>query len=145
MSTIGPAVPGPPAGANGDLEALAHDWVAAISRRDFDRLEGLLDPEVRFRALIPRGLREAGDPIGAVAWLRDWFGAADVYAMRSTDIALVGDRVRVTYRVDVHEDGEWLTVEQTMVGTGGTRGFARVDILCSGFRPIPAPSDLVVE
>jgi len=125
-----------------DLEALAHAWLAAFAERDFDRLETLLDPDVRFRSLAPPGLREADDPAGAVARVRGWFGVADVFALRSSEISLVADRVRLNYRVDVREDGEWLTVEQTVYGARGVRGFAGVDILCSGFRPIPMPPDL---
>lgn len=128
-----------------ELEGLARRWLSTLSRRDFDQLGGMLEPDVRFRALTPPGLREASDPTGVVSRFRDWFGVADVFVMRSSNVDLVADRVSVTYRIDVHENGEWLTVEQTMIGASGTHGFSSIDLLCSGFRPIAQPSDLVLK
>ena len=66
-----------------DLELLGRRWLAAFTVRDFDQLERLLDPEVRFRALIPHGLREATGPVDAVRCLRAWFGDSDVFVVRS--------------------------------------------------------------
>lgn len=128
-----------------DLQTLATAWLEAFAQRDFDRFAGLLEPAVAFRALTPPGLREASDPGGVIGRIRGWFGPSDVFAIRSSGIDLVADRVRITYRVDVHEDGAWLTVDQTLFAAAGDSGFSAIDLLCSGFRPIAPPSDLVAN
>ena len=134
------AMRGHDAGAAAD--GLADEWLAAFARRDFERLEALLDPTVRFRALIPRGLREATDPAAAVALIRGWFGDCDVFVVRSAVVDTIADRVRVQYRIDAHEEGAWWAVDQTLYGAPGEAGFAAVDLLCSGFRRVDRPLDL---
>ena len=129
-------------GARATADSLADQWLAAFAGRDFERLERLLDPTVRFRALIPRGLREATDPAAAVALIRGWFGDCDVFVVRSAIVDTVADRVRVQYRIDAHEDGAWWAIDQTLYGTPGEAGFAAIDLLCSGFRHVDRPSDL---
>ncbi len=131
--------------AMSDLEDLGNRWLAAFSTRDFDALERLLDPEVRFRGLIPRGLREATGAVDAVRYVRTWFGDCDAFAVRSAAVDVVADRVKVDYRVDVHEDGAWSTVDQTLYGEARDGRFIALDVLCSGFRGIEAPPDLVQE
>lgn len=123
------------------LESLGRRWLAAFTVRDFDRLEQLLDPDVRFRALIPRGLREASRAEDAVGFLRAWFAESDVFIVRSAEVDQVSDRIRVRYRVDVHEEGAWSTVDQTLYAESRADLFADVTLACSGFRPIDAPVD----
>jgi hypothetical protein len=125
-----------------DLESLGRRWLAAFTVRDFDQLERLLDPEVRFRALIPHGLREASGAVDAVRFLRGWFGESDVFVVRFAEAERVSDRVRAQYRVDVHEDGGWYTVDQTLYGVARDNLLTDVALLCSGFRAIDAPVDL---
>lgn len=49
--------------------SLAEAFIDALARRDFSQLQALFDPQVRFRALIPSGLRAAGDAAGAIRYL----------------------------------------------------------------------------
>ncbi len=125
-----------------DLELLGGCWLAALTVRDYDQLERLLDPEVRFRALVPHGLREASGPVDTVRWLRAWFGESDVFVVRSSGVDRVSDRIRVHYRVDVHEEGGWYTVDQTLYAVARDDLFTDVALVCSGFRAIDAPVDL---
>ena len=125
-----------------DLESLGRRWLAAFTVRDFDQLERLLNPEVRFRALVPDGLREASGPVDAVHWLRAWFGESDVFVVRSSGVDRVSDRIRAHYRVDVHEEGGWYTVDQTLYGVARDDLLTDVALVCSGFRAIDAPVDL---
>ncbi len=125
-----------------ELELLGRRWLAAVRVRDFDRLERLLDPEVRFRALIPRGLREASRAVDAVRFLRAWFAECDVFIVRSAEVDQVSDRIRVHYRVDVHEEGAWSTVDQTLYAAARADLLTDVTLACSGSRPIEAPVDL---
>jgi len=125
-----------------DLETLGRRWLAAFTVRDFDQLERLLDPEVRFRALIPHGLREASRAVDAVRFLRGWFGESDVFVVRFAEVDRVSDRIRAHDRVDVHEDGGWYTVDQTLYGVARADLLTDVALACSGFRAIDTPVDL---
>jgi hypothetical protein len=142
MSGLQPQITGKEASVMTDLESLGRRWLAAFTVRDFDQLERLLDPEVRFRALIPRGLREASRAADAVLLLRGWFGDSDVFAVGFADVDQVSDRIRIHYRVDVHEEGAWYTVDQTLYGVARDDVLMDVTLACSGFRAIDAPVDL---
>jgi hypothetical protein len=47
------------------------------------------------------------------------------------------DRVKIMYRVHEHEPDGWYVVEQLAYVTPGDGGFARMNLACSGFRPVP--------
>jgi len=60
-----------------DALRLGRAYVEALLRGDFDAIEGLLAPRIRFRALIPRAMRQAATAAGARAWIEGWFGGTD--------------------------------------------------------------------
>ena len=78
----------------------------------------------------------------AVRFLRAWFGESDVFVVRFAEVDRVSDRIRVHYRVDVHEEGGWSTVDQTLYGVARDDVLTDVTLACSGFRAIDAPVDL---
>lgn len=112
---------------------LGEAFLDALSRRDFPQLKDLFHPQIRFRALVPPGLRTAEDAIAAAEHLGRWFGDADRFDVISSTVDRVGTRVRVSYRIHLREAGVWYTVEQqAYVDAKGDRiGF--MDLLCSGF------------
>jgi len=115
---------------------IAADLVGSLARRDFDAVERRLSPEVRFRALVPSGVREASDATGAVAWLREWFGSSNVFDVVGSGVEVVGGRHRLWYRFRLERDGRPCLIDQ--------EGFCDVDggrvtdlsLVCSGFRPL---------
>lgn len=126
-----------PAPVTDDGVGLAEAFVDALARRDFARLHGLFDAQVRFRALVPPGLRDAGDAAGAVGHLRRWFGDADRFELVASTIGRVGPRLRVGYRIRLREDGAWSIVEQQAYLDGRDDRIRALDLLCSGFLPEP--------
>lgn len=110
-------------------------FVDALAAHDFDALQAALAPEVRFRALIPPGFREAAGAAEARRLIESWFGDSEEYAVVSRVVAPVGDREHAAYRVEGRENGEGYVVEQQFFATLGPAGIARLDLLCSGFRP----------
>ncbi len=52
-------------------------FLAAVATRDFPALAACFSDDVRLRALVPRGLREASSPEEATGYFQTWFGAAD--------------------------------------------------------------------
>jgi len=109
---------------------VAHDWAG---------IESCFEPNARLRAVVPQenpfrdrvGGQEAADQI------RRWFGDADVTELVSSSVKPVGDRVHVAYRIHEHEPGGWYLVEQQAYITAGDRGIAYLNLVCSGFRPVP--------
>jgi TusA-related sulfurtransferase len=119
-----------------DAVPLAGAWVAAIMERRFADLAGALDPNVSFRALVPRGLREAETSDGAIAWVTKWFGDADRIELEDFSSGSIADRWWFRYRFLVHEPAGWTEIEQQVYATlTGTR-IGKLDLLCSGFRPV---------
>lgn len=114
---------------------VADELVEALGARDFDRIERCFAPGVRFRALIPPGLHEANDPAGVIVHIRDWFASPDRFELLESNSEPVGDRLRISYRLRLHDENGWqLCQQQAYCAVVGDR-IALMDLLCSGFRP----------
>ncbi len=108
--------------------------VAALARQAWDELAACLDQAVRFRALIPRGLRTADDRAGAAGYFQKWFGDADQLILLASEVQPMHDRLHITYRFRSHED-QWYVVEQHVYCMVENGLIKELDLLCSGFRP----------
>src|SRR5205085_5286174 len=87
--------------------------VAALGERDFDRLVGMLAPDVRMRALIPPGLVELSGAELAAARFASWFGESNGLEVVRSGCDEVGDRLHVFYRLRVKMPGDpWKVIEQ---------------------------------
>jgi SnoaL-like protein len=95
-------------------------FVAALAAQDEQALARCFAPDVRLRALIPRGLRERAGAADAAALVAGWFSDAT--------------------RLDLVEGGDPYVVEQHLYCTLGDGLIARADLLCPGFRARPRPS-----
>lgn len=112
--------------------AFAH----ALARRDFTKLQSILDPEIEFRALTPRRTWEANGDVPTVDLFRKWFDDATVIErVEHVETHAVGDRQHLVYRFSGHEDGDPFVIEQQLYFTerGGRIDWMRM--MCSGFRP----------
>jgi hypothetical protein len=111
-------------------------FLGALTRRDFAGLEACFAPDVAFRALVPSGVREGADRHAAVAWLRRWFGDADLFEMQHVELGLVADRLRISYRIRLRKEGVWYLIEQQAYCVVGTGQVSAMNLVCSGFRPV---------
>ena len=50
-------------------DSVATAFLGALAQQEWAGARSLLDQGVSFRVLTPRGLREADDAAGAIAWL----------------------------------------------------------------------------
>jgi hypothetical protein len=73
----------------------------------------------------------------AAAQFQRWFGDADVTELLDSTVERVEDRVHLAYRIHEHEPDGWFIVEQQAYITPGDRGIAYMNLICSGFRPVP--------
>jgi len=109
--------------------------VAALSRRDFERLAGTLTPDVRMRALIPPGPVEVSGADAAAERFAAWFGDLERLELVRSGSHDVGDRLHGFYRLRVKKPGDvWKIVEQHMFCAAENGGIASIDLVCSGFR-----------
>jgi TusA-related sulfurtransferase len=105
---------------------------AAIADRCRPRLEALLHPEVRLRALLPRRSVDLAGAGAVAAELVGWFdGIAEVSVLRTT-VEPVGDVWHVGYRLGLTAG---LVTEQHIYLTLRDGAIDGMRLLCSGFRP----------
>jgi hypothetical protein len=116
--------------------ALGEDFIAALVAQDFDHLETLFGPQVRFRALLPPRIGEGKTAGEATDWLRRWFGDADELQVLQSTTEEVFDRLYLSYRLRVHDViNGWRVIEQQAYGDVREGHIADMWLLCSGFRP----------
>lgn len=112
-------------------------FVDAILARDFSRARGHLDPDVDFRAMTPKRVWEANDPVGVEEVLRAWFEHSEREVERVDPIepASVEDTLRVGWRVYGRgADGPFVYEQQAYVREDGGR-VVWLRVMCSGPRP----------
>ena len=108
--------------------------------KDFERLKGVLDPGVRFRALAPGESVDVGSADEAVRVFRKWFGDKDELELVFSEAEPLVDRIQLRYRLRLRRNGEPFLVEHRLCGDVEDGRFVALDLLCSGFRPWgPAP------
>jgi hypothetical protein len=116
------------------------DFVTALGRLDFTALGRTLAGQVRFRALVPPGIREADGRDATVALIASWFGDATEGTIVRRDAGTVGDRVWAAYRIGLLDEGSPLVAEQRALATLEAGKIATLDFMCSGFHPDEASS-----
>ena len=118
---------------------LGQTFVDSIVRRDWDGLAACFEPDATFQAVTPNenAFRDRAGREAATKQLRAWFGDADVTELVSCTVEPIEQRIHVGYRIHEHEPDGWYLVEQHAFITPGSEGIAYVNLLCSGFRPVP--------
>jgi len=120
---------------------VGESWVGTLAERDFGRLALLCQPDVRGRLLTP-GAFDTIDSARALGLkFQQWFGESDLIRIEQTRIQRVGEKLSILYRLLLRQQGEWFEVEQQISGFLRDDLISRLDLLCSGFQPIPAPSE----
>src|SRR5437870_4820414 len=96
-----------------DAISTGEAFVAALADRDFEKLEACFHPQVRFRALVPSGLRERTGSTDAVAQVKSWFAETNRIQLLQREVYLVSQRVHISYRFrELYSDGETEVIEQ---------------------------------
>jgi hypothetical protein len=117
------------------------EFARALAAKDSARLLDLMHPQIDFRGLTPNRNWEAGDPEAVISVLLDqWFEDKDeIEGVEEIESDSFSDRQRVGYRFSVRNpDGRFLVEQQAYLqASDGKIDWMRV--LCSGFRPAPAP------
>jgi len=115
-------------------EVLSRNFIEALARQDFAALAASFSAEARFRALVPRGLREASGGVEASSYFQGWFGAAERIEVVDSSVKRMVDRYHLAWRLRVHDAQGQRLVEQQAYVTERDGQFVVFDLLCSGFR-----------
>lgn len=121
-------------GAN-RARALGQRYIDAVIDGDFDRLQGLLAADVRFRALVPSRTWEASTAAGARRIVDGWFGESVDRVLLQSSVDVLSDRLVFSFRMELTEGGERKVVEQHVAAIVGDGVFDDVALVCSGSRP----------
>jgi hypothetical protein len=119
-------------------ETLGRQFIEALARQDFAALAACFGSEAPFRALVPRGLREASGGTDASRYFQGWFGPAERIDVLDTSVNGMADRYHLAWRLRVHDENGQRVVEQQAYVTERDGQFVAFDLLCSGFRVEPA-------
>ena len=114
-------------------------WAAALRAADFAGLGRCLADDVRIRAVLPSRFADASGRDEAVALLRQWLGGERGFAVLAASSGMVGDVLRLDYRVRI-SGPEPCLMEQHGYGRVGAGGIADLRLVCSGWIPVPSPA-----
>jgi hypothetical protein len=119
--------------------AAAESLVEGLVAQDFAELGGAFAADACLRALLPAGLREwAGAEAIARVFAR-WFGDTEDFELIEATVSEVGGRLRLHWRLRLRAErlgAGWFTVEQQAYADTDESGrIARIDLLCTGYRP----------
>lgn len=122
---------------------IGEGWARAIKTRRFERIADLCRPSVRSRLMWPDGYVSFESAEDLAARIGQWYAESDPIEIQALQVEPVGDKVSISYRLTLRERGEWLEVEQQIFGMVKGGLLTQLDLMCSGFRPIPSgiPAD----
>lgn len=115
--------------------ALGQSFLEALVIQDFEQIETLFAPQVRFRALLPPRICEESTAEASTGWLRRWFGGADTVQVLKATADLTFDRLYLRYRLRTHDATHgWRVIEQQAYSEVQEGRIVDIWLLCSGFR-----------
>jgi hypothetical protein len=112
-------------------------FLDALRRRDFEALAACLHPRVQLRALQPGDAVVCKGASAVTKRLEGWFGAWDEVETLRADAWEVAGRLALSYRFRVRSAGDIRDVEQQLYCDVTEQHIKAIDLLSSGFRPVP--------
>ncbi|MFZ0165732.1 MAG: hypothetical protein WAL12_19310, partial [Trebonia sp.] len=110
-----------------------------LAAQDFAQLGGALAAGARLRALLPKGLREWTGGEAIAGQFTHWFGDTEDFELVEAALGDVGGRLQLRWRLRLRAErlgAGWFTVEQQAYADAGEDGrIARLDLVCTGYRP----------
>lgn len=128
-------------------KVLGRLFIEALVARRWDDIGACLEPDVRFRAVVPNEtspFRDWTGPDETLAQLQRWFADSDVFEIDAQAVESVADVTHAWYRFHGHGHGDkpdgWYAVEQHVYFEVGERRISQMRLVCSGFRDIVPPA-----
>jgi TusA-related sulfurtransferase len=112
-------------------------FLDALEARQFTAARSLLADHVRFRMLLPSGLKTEADAEATIGRFIGWFADANPFEVETSSAGEIERRATVTYRFRLHDADGWQVIEQhLMLDVDADGRVEAIDLLCSGFRSI---------
>lgn len=112
----------------------------AIGARNLEGIAGCFAAHARLRALTPHELRVEDGPEEIAARSGAWLGSLESFAVTSSDVERIADRVRVRYRFHGRDPEQgWQENEHTACAPVVGGRIAALNVSCAGFRPAEPP------
>jgi hypothetical protein len=119
--------------------AHAGSFLEGLAAQNFAQLDDALTADARLRALLPRGLREWAGAEVIADQFACWFGDTEDFELVEATVGEVGGRLHLHWRLRLQAKrlgAGWFTVEQQAYADTAPGGrIARLDLLCTGYRP----------
>ena len=119
--------------------AVAGAFLESLAAQDFAGLGGALTAGARLRALLPSGLGEWTGAEVITGRFTRWFGDTEDFELAEATVGEVGGRLHLHWRLRLRAGrlgSGWFTVEQqAYADTDASGRIARLDLLCTGYRP----------
>jgi hypothetical protein len=116
----------------------AGSFLEGLAAQDFVQLGDALAADACLRALLPEGLWEwTGAEVIAHRFAR-WFGDTEDFKVVEATVGEVGGRLHLHWRLRLRAarlGPGWFTVEQQVYADADDGRIARLDLLCTGYRP----------
>jgi hypothetical protein len=123
-----------------DDTAVVRELLGGIGARDRDRIGACFAPGAKLRALTPHRLREEVGPDLIAARYSSWLDELESFAVTSSDVEQVADRVRLRYRFHGRDPAKgWQENEHTAYAAVVDGRIAALNLSCAGFRPAEPP------
>ena len=120
--------------------------IAALAAQDRTRIEACLRPNLRFRALVPAGLRERVGAPEAARLLHSWFAEAERVEIHEQEVVPFGGRLYLKYRFrERYPDGDSDVIEQNAFADVEEGQIGALDLVCSGHLPEPRMTGLATH
>jgi TusA-related sulfurtransferase len=118
------------------LRQVGEGWIRAITEGELERLESYCRPEVVSHLLTPWRHMNFETVTDLVAKYRQWFGECSEFQVEHSRVEQVGERLGISYRFRLQEQGGWYVVEQQLFCTMQGGWVTHLHLLCSGFHPV---------
>ncbi|GAB4335165.1 MAG: hypothetical protein Kow0010_22530 [Dehalococcoidia bacterium] len=125
--------------ASSTREEVATAFLSRLAARDFDALGAMFSDTARMRALLPGGPIEVLGGSAAGKTFAKWYGTNEEFEVLATSYDTIADRLKMTWRCRLRWEGETFSrmIEQQAYAKVVDGRIVVLDLVCSGFRPVP--------
>lgn len=113
-------------------------WARAIKTKQFVCIADLCQRGIRSRLMWPDGYATLESADDLAARMGEWYAESDPIEIQGLQVEPIGDKVSISYRFTLREQGKWLEVEQQIFAILQDGLLSQLDLMCSGFRPFPS-------
>lgn len=124
--------------ADQSVQRVGEEWIRAVVEKDFPRLAGICQPDVHSRLMTPGRLDTLENVSDLTRKVEGWFHECHSIQKEQARVAMVGEKLSISYRLRFEEEGMPYTAEQQLYCSLRDGRIDQLSLLCSGFLPVQA-------